>query len=158
MVITAAKKRDAANQALKAWHNQALKYPQNYSLSFSQLLTFVDKGSSGTWRENFGGAVIAAEEYLGYNAVENAMRELADNSSGRVTTYFDGTIKGTEFFDALSGKFSLFSWDRIKADVTAVGEKSISQAVDASKIFLGGSLVYVAVLGLVFVVLAARSK
>jgi len=159
MQITIAAKRQASLEALRAWHNTAIKYPDNYQLTFTQLIDWIDKSGDGkgSWRENFGGAVIDTQEYLGFNAVSNAMTDLAEKSEGRVTTFPDGFFRGSEFFEALIGKVSTWNWDKIKVISTDVA-KSVADKVDfGSKLFLGGTLTYVIVAGLIGVVIFANA-
>ena len=157
MQITDAAKRQAALEGLRPWHNEALKYPENYQLTFQQLIDWIDKSGdgNGSWRINFGASVIAAQEYLGMAAVENAMIALADKSEGRATTYPDGFFRGAEFFEALQGKVGSWNWDKIKVISEGVASDVMEKVDSTAKLFVGGSLMYVAAAGLLAVVVFA---
>lgn len=158
MQITLAAKRQAALEALRVWHNAAIQYPENYTLTFTQFVDWIDKAAGGTWRENFGASVIDAQEYLGFQAVINAMENLAHTSKGRVTQFPDGYFKGSEFFEALIGKLTTFNWDRIKAVGSGVASDVFDAAGSASKWFLGGTITYFVVAGLIGVAIFAYSS
>ena len=156
MQITTDAKIRASLEGLRPWHNAAISYPENYSLSFDQLLQKIDRDSP-TWRENFGASVIAAQEYLGMAAVENAMTALADRNEGKVTTYPDGSWRGAEFNDALYGKVSTWNVDKISAVASGVAKDVADQIDTSAKLFLTGTTAYIAIAGLLAVLVFASS-
>lgn len=160
MQITEAAKKSAANEALRVWHNAALSFPENYQLTFEQLIQWIDKSGDGqgSWRVNFGSSVIITQEYLGIQAVNNAMENLAWLSQGRVTTYPDGFFRGAEFQEALHGKVSTWNWDKIKVISTAIAKDAADAVASGSRLFLGGTMIYVALAGLLFIVVFANSS
>lgn len=159
MQITAAAKRQASLEALRVWHNTAIKYPGNYQLTFTQLVDWIDKSGNGqgSWRENFGGAVIDTQEYLGFQAVSNAMENLAEESEGRVTKFPDGFFRGQEFFEALTGKLTTWNWDRISFLGTSVAKDTLNAVSTSSKWFLGGTVTYLVIAGIIGVIVFANS-
>lgn len=159
MQITDAAKRQAALEGLRAWHNTAINYPNNYNLSFTQLVDWIDKSGdgNGSWRVNFGAAWITAEEYLGAGAVQRAMSDLADKSEGRATTYPDGFFRGAEFFEALQGKVGTWNWDKIKVVSAGVASDVVEKVDSTAKLFVGGSIAYVIVAGLLAVAIFASA-
>ena len=157
MQITEAAKRQAALEALRVWHNAAIQFPENYSLTFTQLIDWVDKSAGGKWREFFGESVISAQEYLGFQAVNNAMENLATKAQGRADTYADGYFRGQDMYDVLIGKFSTYNWDRIKSVGVGVATDIMEKVESTSKLFLGGSATYLMVLGIIGLVVFANS-
>lgn len=156
MQITASQKVNASLEGLRPWHNAALNYPENYSLSYEQLLQKIDRDSP-TWRENFGSSVIAAQEYLGMAAVNNAMVALANENEGKATTYPDGSWRGAEFHEALYGKVSGWNVDRLSAVASGVAQDVVDKVDSTAKLFVGGSIAYIAIAGLLAVLVFANS-
>ncbi|MGE3263594.1 MAG: hypothetical protein AB7K68_17590 [Bacteriovoracia bacterium] len=156
MQITIAAKQSAANEALRPWHNIAIQYPENYSLTFTQLIQWIDR-TNPTWRENFGASVIDTQEFLGMQAVTNAMESLAEQSKGRVTTYPNGDMKGSEFNQALLGKVSTLNWDRIQADAVSVAKDTAEAINTSASWFLGGSMAYIAIAGIIGILVFANA-
>lgn len=160
MILTDFQKKQYSLDALKAWHNQALNYPENYSFTFEQLVAWIDKSNS-EWRNNFGSSVQKAQEYLGNAAVNSAMENLADTAKGRVTTFPDGFFKGNEFFEALQGK--VLSWDfkRIVIESGKIANAGLDAIADKGKWAIGGIAglwAIVPLVGVMIVILSYKKK
>ncbi|MGE0175388.1 MAG: hypothetical protein AB7T49_21575 [Oligoflexales bacterium] len=156
MNISASDKVKASLEGLRPWHNAALSYPENYKMSYEQLLQKIDRDSP-SWRENFGASVIAAQEYLGMAAVEKAMIALADENEGKATTYPDGSWRGAEFHEALYGKVSGWNVDKVSAIASGVAKDVVDQVNTSAKLFLGGTTAYIAIAGLLAILVFANS-
>lgn len=70
-------------EALMFFHNQAMRFPDNYKMSFDQLISYV-KSLNKYAVEGLGDSILANSMETG--DVRDAMERLADNSKGRVPT------------------------------------------------------------------------
>lgn len=160
MQITVAAKKQAALEAFRAWHNVAIQFPENYSLTFSQFIDWVDR-SNPVMRENFGASVIDTQEFLGVQAVTDAMEKLARESKGMVPTYPDGYLRGAQYFgDALIGKIQTWDLSRIKKESLSIAQEGLEKVAGYGKNVLTfgvGAYVLAGAIGL-FVVLSSYRK
>ena len=96
-----------AKDALVHFHNRALQYPENYSVSFDELLNAL-RARSANFLNNFGAALDAAN--LPERRVREGMEALADLGKGKLprrsADWFDFILDGMEnirFSEALKG-------------------------------------------------------
>jgi hypothetical protein len=89
-------------EALSYFHNEALSYPQNYSMSLESLCDILQKKSSGAFLDGFGFTV--ANAGLSTSQVKKAMQQLADAGQGKIPSNWH------DFFSALQGQVGNISF------------------------------------------------
>ncbi len=89
-----------AAEALTMFHNEALKFPQNYAISFDELVAKLQASSHGAFMSGFGFGINQAE--MSDSQVRSAMIHLADAGEGRLPA------KWNDFFNALTQEATTF--------------------------------------------------
>lgn len=89
-------------EALLFFHNEALKFPDNYRLTFEELCQLLQDQSHGAFLDGFGFGINSAG--FGSDRVQNAMADLADQGEGRVPSSWNS------FFNAIQKEGQKFSF------------------------------------------------
>lgn len=97
------------SDALVYFHNQALRYPENYSMSFDELKLKLSNMSNGNFLSGFGFAINSAE--IPDSTVEESMIRLADAGNGKLPS------RWMDFFNALNRDPSGFSFDSVVSTI-----------------------------------------
>jgi hypothetical protein len=95
--------------ALTYFHNRALRYPENYSISFDDLKIRLSEVSKGQFLSGFGFAIENSE--LSERDVRESMERLADAGAGKIPSRWN------DFFNALHREPSGFSFDALVSTV-----------------------------------------
>jgi hypothetical protein len=115
---SAANEIKLGSDALTYFHNQALRYPDNYSMSFEQLKEVMSKKSNGQFLSGLGFAIETAK--LPERDVRESMERLADAGEGKIP------VRWNDFFNALNRDPSGFSFDAfigtVKDTASDIGE------------------------------------
>lgn len=104
--------------AFQYWHNQALRYPENYSMSFSQLIDYINAHNPALL-DGIGFAIEQAN--ISDSRIQAAFEKVADDGQGRFPAHW------IDFFRALTD-------EAVKIDfVDAVEATAAGTAVDLVK-------------------------
>lgn len=160
MSYSRAEKLIAANKALRFWHNRASQYPDNYALTFEQLLAWIDK-SNPEWRVDFGSSCLISADYRNWSFVQRAMEDLADYSDGKLPQYSDGFFYSWPFGQAIVESISGVSLSSIKFDSVKIGNETIQAAKNVAIVGAAGLTAWYAwggLLGAAALVVALQNK
>lgn len=149
--MSAANDIKAGRDALVYFHNEALKYPENYRLSFEELVNYYQTQAHGQFLEGFGFAITATE--MSDRKVRDALIDLAQSGKGKLPAkwmdFFNAIQKGAaeiSFTEAANAVLIGTARD-IGTGLAAVGETVIDTAKNASGLVT--MLPYVAFAGVI---------
>jgi len=144
------------------WSTASAEFPENMQMSFEEFYGYmsqrtdsfmVDFGKSCYWLASAPGQDISV--------VTQAMQELARKNQGQISQYDDGYPRGSDFFDALIGKFNSWPVSRIASFAGNVATSTAQQVTNVAATAVTGYVgitAAVSLVGLMFVILSFRKK
>ena len=127
--------QDRAKYYLRFWYNSAIKYPENFAMSFDDLVAYIAK-TKPTWFNDWGNACLIAEQSRGTDVVAASLQDLAHTAQGKVSQYPDGSFKGNEFFDVLYSKVANWDLKRIGTAVTEISSQGVKAVAEVGSFAL----------------------
>ena len=76
-----------AKEAMTYFHNEALSYPENYSMSYDQLVAYYQAKTKGYFMEGLGFAINNIE--LSSSKIKSGMQNLAKEGEGKLPKWND---------------------------------------------------------------------
>lgn len=155
--------RNYSRQALKDfWTTAAAEFPENMQMSFEEFYGYMSQRTD-SFMVDFGKSCYWLASAPGQDAsvVTSAMQDLARKNQGQISQYDDGYPRGSDFFDALLGKFNSWPVSRIAAFAGNVAKSTAEQTTAIAATAVTGYVgvtAAISVVGILFVILSFRKK